>query len=253
MRSADSLSPSQRARLSRIHLQTAVDEYVEGPQRQEMAEQFARDERSRRRSHWRSKLRRVAIPVLVTLFLVAAVAFALLLISPTRSRISPFADAVGAPEDMRLSYPEAWLARGQAETAMLHAEASAPKAVNGAWRACPGTDRASISLCARDVAAAHDIPPGLLVAQVHIESSFNPRAVGRAGEKGLMQLSPAVAKRWGVRDPYDPIQNLLAGARELRSHYGPGGWTAALVRYNGRGPMARAYAQRVLRAWEAGE
>lgn len=249
MRSADSLSPSQRARLAKISLQTSVDEYVETPQRQAWAEQFARDD-AHDHAAWRRRVRMLAIPVLVTLILVSAVVFAMILISPDRPLISPYGDAIGTPEGISATYPEAWLARGAAESAMLHAHASAPMAVNGAWGPCPGTDRASISLCAQDVARAHDIPPDLLVAQVLIESSFNPRARGRAGEKGLLQLSPAVVKRWGVKDPYDPIENLVGGARELRSHFGPGGWTQALIRYNGRGPMARAYAEKVLRAWE---
>jgi len=56
----------------------------------------------------------------------------------------------------------------------------------------------------------------LVHAVVHVESAYDPRAVSRKGAVGLMQLMPATARRYGVRDRYDPRQNVSGGARYLR-------------------------------------
>lgn len=56
----------------------------------------------------------------------------------------------------------------------------------------------------------------LLKAVIAVESGFNARAVSPAGARGLMQLMPATARRYGVRDVFDPAQNISAGARYLR-------------------------------------
>lgn len=60
------------------------------------------------------------------------------------------------------------------------------------------------------------VEPELLWAVMAVESGMNPRAVSRAGAKGLMQLMPITAKEFGVTDPFDPSSNVLAGARLLR-------------------------------------
>lgn len=67
----------------------------------------------------------------------------------------------------------------------------------------------------RQVAAEVGVEPALLQAVVQQESGFNPRAVSPAGAAGLMQLMPATATRFGVRDRFDPEQNLRGGARYL--------------------------------------
>jgi soluble lytic murein transglycosylase-like protein len=51
---------------------------------------------------------------------------------------------------------------------------------------------------------------------IAVESGFNSRALSKAGAVGLMQLMPATALRFGVSDPYDPLQNVRAGAQYLR-------------------------------------
>ena len=68
----------------------------------------------------------------------------------------------------------------------------------------------------REAAAVNEIEPELLRAVISVESAFNPRAVSRAGARGLMQLMPQTAKRFGVRDSFDPRQNIHGGARYLR-------------------------------------
>jgi soluble lytic murein transglycosylase-like protein len=68
----------------------------------------------------------------------------------------------------------------------------------------------------REAAAMYELDPGLIRAVMRTESAFNPYAVSRVGAQGLMQLMPALASDLGVTDPFDPRQNIMAGARYLR-------------------------------------
>jgi soluble lytic murein transglycosylase-like protein len=64
-------------------------------------------------------------------------------------------------------------------------------------------------------ARQHSVEPALLRAVIVVESGFNTKAISKAGARGLMQLMPATAKRYGVRNSYDPRQNIQGGARYL--------------------------------------
>jgi soluble lytic murein transglycosylase-like protein len=100
-------------------------------------------------------------------------------------------------------------------------------------------------------ATTYDVPPQLVRAVIQVESGFNPRAVSAKGAMGLMQLMPATAIEMGVRDPFDPDQNIRGGVAYLRlllnrypGHY-PGDPSVALAAYNA-GPEAVArYGDRV--------
>jgi soluble lytic murein transglycosylase-like protein len=60
------------------------------------------------------------------------------------------------------------------------------------------------------------IDPDLIHAVIQAESSFNPLAVSPVGAQGLMQLMPDVQQDMGVDDPFDPRQNIMAGAQYLK-------------------------------------
>ena len=67
-----------------------------------------------------------------------------------------------------------------------------------------------------EAAKAAAVEPNLLRAVIVVESGFNTHAVSKRGAVGLMQLMPATASRFGVSNPYDPQENIHAGARYLK-------------------------------------
>lgn len=67
-----------------------------------------------------------------------------------------------------------------------------------------------------ELAKEHSLEPALIKAVMHVESAFNPRAVSSAGARGLMQLMPATARRFGVRDSFHAIENINGGVKYLR-------------------------------------
>jgi soluble lytic murein transglycosylase-like protein len=79
-----------------------------------------------------------------------------------------------------------------------------------------GFSRQQISEAVASAAAQTSIEPALLHAVIRVESNYNPQALSPKGAKGLMQLMPSTARRFNVTNPYDPSQNVLAGAQYLR-------------------------------------
>jgi soluble lytic murein transglycosylase-like protein len=61
----------------------------------------------------------------------------------------------------------------------------------------------------------HGLDPKLMDALVRVESGYDPRAVSHKGAMGLMQLMPETATRLGIRNPFDPEQNIRGGMREF--------------------------------------
>jgi soluble lytic murein transglycosylase-like protein len=67
-----------------------------------------------------------------------------------------------------------------------------------------------------EASAEYLIDPRLIFAIIKNESSWQPWATSTKGAVGLMQLMPATSKQWGVKDPFDPRDNIFGGARYLR-------------------------------------
>lgn len=75
----------------------------------------------------------------------------------------------------------------------------------------------------RRLAPLYGINPQLAVAMAAVESNFDPLAVSPKYAMGIMQLIPSTAERFGVRNPFDPEQNIrggLAYLRWLNAHFG---------------------------------
>lgn len=87
------------------------------------------------------------------------------------------------------------------------------------------------------------IDPWLVKAVIKAESDFDPRAVSRAGAKGLMQLMPETARLMGVQDIYDPAENVEAGVKYLRRLLKRFDWdvSLALAAYNAGESVVRKY------------
>ena len=80
-------------------------------------------------------------------------------------------------------------------------------------------------------AEKYDVDPVLVRSVIQAESNFNPHAVSSAGAKGLMQLMPATAAGLGVKDPFDPVDNIYGGVKLLHR---------LLTRYDGNVQLALA-------------
>ena len=89
---------------------------------------------------------------------------------------------------------------------------------------------------------ATGVPVNLLKAVAKTESDFDPNCVSHAGAMGVMQLMPCNVEEYGVTDPFDAEQNIMAGAQQLAdlSRRYDGDLTLTLAAYNaGSGNVAK--------------
>ncbi len=99
------------------------------------------------------------------------------------------------------------------------------------WLRLPGGVSGRYADLIREAASRYGVDPGLVEAVVRMESGFDPWAVSSKGAQGLMQLMPRTASTLGVRDAFNPRQNINGGVRHLRT---------LLDRYAGNLPLALA-------------
>jgi soluble lytic murein transglycosylase-like protein len=98
---------------------------------------------------------------------------------------------------------------------------------------CPPLPDSEVDALVESAAKREDLEPNLLRGIAKQESGFRPCAVSSKGAMGLMQLMPATAVELGVKDPFDPKENVDAGARlfkQLLTSFGD--LTLALGAYN---------------------
>ena len=69
----------------------------------------------------------------------------------------------------------------------------------------------------REHSEEHGVRADLVRAVMQVESAFNPTARSVKGALGLMQLMPATIRQYGVRNPFDPAENIRAGVAYLRA------------------------------------
>ena len=135
------------------------------------------------------------------------------------------------------------------------------------WLRLPESVRTRYSEEIREAAERYGVSLSLVESVVRAESAFNPWAVSSKGAQGLMQLMPQTASLLGVRDAFDPRQNIDGGVRHLRhllDRY-PGNLALALAAYNAgenavnfyRGvppyPETQQYVRKILASQSGGE
>ena len=117
-----------------------------------------------------------------------------------------------------------------------------------------------------EAARLHQVSPDLVKSVIAVESEFDQWAVSSKGARGLMQLMPATARRFGVADSFDARQNIFAGTQYLRMLLDQFGGDVALalaaynagpnavLRYGGIPPYreTRGYVQKVQALLSAG-
>ena len=120
-------------------------------------------------------------------------------------------------------------------------------------------NRREVEALVRKLAPQYAIDPQLVMAVIAIESGFDPKAVSPKNAQGLMQLIPETAERFGVKQVFDPADNIKGGLAYLRwlmaffrgevrlvlAAYNAG--ERAVERYNGIPPYdeTRAYVARI--------
>ncbi|HEX5564767.1 MAG TPA: lytic transglycosylase domain-containing protein, partial [Sporosarcina sp.] len=105
-----------------------------------------------------------------------------------------------------------------------------------------GTGENDFSDFIRRAAETYRLPENLIASVIRQESNFNSAAVSGAGAMGLMQLMPGTARLLGVRDGFDPEQNIMGGAKYLRQMLDQfGNIETALAAYNAGPGNVRKY------------
>jgi hypothetical protein len=121
----------------------------------------------------------------------------------------------------------------------------APKQVDVPGETDPQADRPTLegTPYAEFIAAAsqaHGVDPLLVKALIQVESGYRPKARSPKGAVGLMQIMPATAREYKVRNPFDPKTNIEAGVKHLKAlldRFGTERTELALAAYNA-GPGA---------------
>jgi soluble lytic murein transglycosylase-like protein len=109
----------------------------------------------------------------------------------------------------------AQISGGWAEFAVADVVAIEPEEIFVAAPKLP-LEQAPFGELIRKAAAKYEVDADLVFSVVAAESNFNPKAISRRNARGLMQLLPETARRLGVKDIYDPAQNIDGGTRYLR-------------------------------------
>lgn len=148
---------------------------------------------------------------------------------------------------------------------MPRLESSRLKPRTNVLKAYQNLQNPSIEILIEAASRLYNVPQALLLAVMHAESHFNPRAFSSVGAVGLMQIMPLTGARYGIRHGLsEPLQNIDVGARYLKdllalfkgdmelavAAYNAG--EGAVLKYGGRIPPyaeTQAYVPKVMRLY----
>lgn len=125
-------------------------------------------------------------------------------------------------------------------------------------------DKSEIEIWVRVIALKFELDPELVLAVINTESGFNPKALSPKNAQGLMQLIPATAKRFGVVDVWNPVENIIGGTAYLHwlmRHFsgdlkrvlaGYNAGEVAVEKYNGIPPYRETqnYVKRIIKRYK---
>ena len=144
-------------------------------------------------------------------------------------------DVPGAGADSyKLTGPDGTLHFTNAPTDPRYQKIGFTSGTAAGWLRLPQGDTGPYVHEIRAAAERYGVPVKLVSAVIRAESGFNARAVSRKGAQGLMQLMPATASMLGVRNSFDPRDNINGGVRHLRGLINrfPNSLPLALAAYN---------------------
>jgi soluble lytic murein transglycosylase-like protein len=146
-------------------------------------------------------------------------------------------------EVYRLKAPDGTVHFTNAPTDPQYRRMGAPSGSEAGWLRLPKGDTRPYMSEITEASNRYGIPERLVTAVIRAESGFNPRAVSRKGAQGLMQLMPATASTLGVRNSFDPRENIHGGVRHLRGLIDrfPGNLPFAIAAYNAGEKAVLAY------------
>ena len=138
-------------------------------------------------------------------------------LSPAVAAAPSVADLMKASAERQRASMDAQRAsvRQQAETLGVRLPAWTPVAPP-AGIVCEPLPDSIVAPLVEGAAKSQNVEPGLLRAVIEQESGLRPCAVSPKGAEGLMQLMPQTVEDLGVHDPFDPKENVEAGARFLK-------------------------------------
>ena len=125
--------------------------------------------------------------------------------------------APAGAETFKLTAPDGTVHFTNAPSDPQYQRMGVTSGTDAGWLRLPDGDTAPYLQEIRDAAERYGLPFKLVSAVIRAESGFNPRAVSPKGARGLMQLMPTTAATLGVRNSFDPRQNIEGGVRHLRS------------------------------------
>jgi hypothetical protein len=107
-------------------------------------------------------------------------------------------------------------AAGYVDIPTAEIESFEPAPPNPQEAAAPARQAQDLKSIVNAASSLHQVDADFVASVIHAESSNNPRAVSPKGAQGLMQLMPGTANQLGVKDSFDPAENVDGGVRYLR-------------------------------------